>query len=99
MQVTHANADFAKVFREIYGHAFGERADKSAFVALSANANFFQQVVDLALDRPDFDLRIDQSSGANHRLDKAAAGARELVRTRRGRDVDYLIHTMLELFE
>ena len=64
-----------------------------------ANANFLEQVVHLALDRANFDFRIDQAGRTNHLLDEYAAGFRQLVRAGRGGNVDHLIGAMLEFLE
>ena len=58
-----------------------------------------QQVVHLALDGTHFDLRIDQAGGPDDLLDHDAGGFGELIGTGRGRDIDHLVHAILELFE
>ena len=55
-----------------------------------ALADLVEQVVDLALRRPDLDLRIDQPGRADDLLDDDAARLLELVVAGRGRDVDRL---------
>src|SRR5262249_12363135 len=81
------------------GHAFGERSNKDAFILFSANANFFEQIVDLSFDGANFDLRIDEARGANNLFDKAAARTCEFVRAGSCGDIDDLVEAMLELFE
>src|SRR5262249_49557203 len=58
MQIAATHADFREIFAEVFGHAFGERSNKDAFILFSANANFFEQIVDLSFDGANFDLRI-----------------------------------------
>ncbi len=57
MHVAAAHADLGVVAGEIFGHALGERGDEHAFVALGAVADLGEQVVDLAFDGADLDLR------------------------------------------
>ena len=66
---------------------------------LGAIADLLQQIVDLALDRADFDRRIDQAGRTNDLLDEHAAGFVQLVRPRRRRHVDQLADALLQLFE
>ena len=58
-----------------------------------------EQVVDLAFDGADLDLRIDQAGGADHLLDHDSRGAGQLIGARRGGDVDGLVDAVFELFE
>src|SRR5215471_17746442 len=99
MQIAAAHADFREIFAEVFGHAFSERGDQNPFVFLRAYANFFQQIVYLAFDRPNLNLGIDKTGRANHLFGEPAAGTRHFVRTWRGRNVDDLIQAVLELFK
>src|SRR5262249_5768214 len=99
VQVADADADFAEILGEVFGHTLCERGDEGALVAFRANADFFEEIIDLALDRANFDLWIDEAGGANDLLDEGTAGAGEFVRARRRRDVNDLIHAVLEFFE
>ena len=99
VQVAALHADFGVILGQIFGHALGQRGHQHALAACHALANFVQQVVHLALDRPHFDWRIDQARGPNDLLDHHARRLGQLVRPRRGRDVDHLIHAVLEFFE
>ena len=99
MEVAAADTNFAEIFGEVFGHAFGERGDQDALVALGANANFFEQIVDLAFDGADFSCGIDQASGTNDLFDDDAAGFGEFVGTGRGGDIDDLIGAVFEFFE
>jgi hypothetical protein len=53
-------------------------------------ANLVQQVIDLHLDRADFDLRVDQAGGADDLFGEGAAGLFQLPRRRGGGDEDRL---------
>ncbi len=48
---------------------------------------------------PDFDLRVHQAGGTDDLLHHHAGGFGQLVRPRRGRDVDHLIDAVLEFFK
>ena len=91
VQVAAADADFREVFAKVFSHAFGERGDQDALVFLSANADFFEQIVHLSFDRADFDLRVDEAGWADDLFDERAAGTRELIRTGRRRNINHLI--------
>ncbi len=62
-------------------------------------ADFMQQVVNLSLDRANFDGRIDQAGRPDDLLDDHSRRFRQLIRPRRRRDIDRLVHAMLEFFE
>ena len=62
-------------------------------------ADFFEQIVHLALHRAHFDFRIDEARGPNHLLDNHAAGFRQFVGAGSGGNVDHLIGAMLEFLE
>ena len=66
---------------------------------LGAQADLVQQVVHLPPDRPDVDLRIHQAGGPDDLLDHHAGGFGQLVRTRRRRHIDRLVHAILEFLE
>ena len=57
VHVAAAHADFGVVAGQVLGHALGEGGDEDALVALGAVADLGEQVVDLAFDGADFDLR------------------------------------------
>ncbi len=94
VHVAHAHALFVHVFGKVLGHALGEHGDERAEALLRGVLHFGDHVVDLAvavrLHRAHFYRRIDQAGGADHLLGEHAAGALELPRARRGRDVDRL---------
>ena len=58
-----------------------------------------QQVVHLAADGPHFHLRIEQAGGADDLLDHRAGRLGQLIRARRGGNVDDLVDAILEFFE
>ena len=61
VQVAHVDADVAQVIGQFLGGALGERGDEHAFLHVGALAAFLDQIVNLALERLDRDLGIDQS--------------------------------------
>ncbi len=74
VHVAAADADLGVVVGEVFGHALGEGGDEDALVALGAVADFGEQVVDLAFDGADFDLRVDEAGGADDLFDDDAGG-------------------------
>ena len=64
-----------------------------------AFADLGEEVVDLAVDGADFDLRVDEAGGADDLFDDDAGGFGQFVRAGRGGDVDGLVDAVLELFE
>ena len=57
MHVAAAHADLGVVAGEVLGHALGEGGDEDALAFFGAVADFGEQVVDLAFDGADFNLR------------------------------------------
>src|SRR5215472_335211 len=99
MKIAAAHANFGEVFRKVFRHAFGQGGDQDALAFLGADANLFQQVIHLAFYGTDFYFRVHEAGRANHLLHDDAARASEFVRTRRRRNVNYLIHAVLEFLE
>ena len=58
MEVAHLDADLREVVREVLRHLLGQRRDEHALVALDAQLDLGEQVVDLALERPHLDLGV-----------------------------------------
>ena len=58
-----------------------------------------EEVVDLALHRPDLQPRVHEAGGADHLLDHDAPRLLQLVGARRGGDVERLADPLLELLE
>ena len=61
MKITNAHSYFGEVFSQILGHSLGQRRDQDALFSLRACPALFEEMIDLALDRQDFDLRIHQA--------------------------------------
>ena len=68
VEVPHADPHLDQVVRQVLRHLLRERGDQHALVVLGPAADLLDQVVDLALRRPDLDLRIDQPGGADDLL-------------------------------
>ncbi len=90
---------FGQVLGEVLGHALGQRGDQHAVAQLDALVDLGHQVIDLGADRADLDDRIDQAGRAHHQFGDLAFGLAQLVRPRRGRDIDAARATLFPLFK
>ena len=88
-----------QVVGQVLGHLLGEGRDQRALAALDPHADLLEQVVDLALGRPDRDRRVDDAGRADELLDDLLAAALQLVRPGRRAHVDGLVDGRLELLE
>ena len=91
MQVAALHSDFGVVLGKIFRHTFGQCGDEHPLVLLRAQPDLVKQIVDLAADRPDFNLGIGQAGRANDLLHDDAAGFRQFIRSGRRRNIDKLI--------
>ena len=99
MQVPDPDALLLQVFREVFGHALGEGSDEHALALRSRLVYLSDQIVDLTLRWPDFDLRIEQSGRPDELLCGDAARSIELVFRRCCRDIHSLPCQLGELFK
>jgi hypothetical protein len=74
VQVPHPDPVLQQVVGEILGHLLGERGDQYPLVLLGPQPDLVDEVVDLALRRPDHHLRVDQPGRPDHLLDHLALG-------------------------
>ena len=81
VQVPDADAELDEVVGEVLRHLLGERGDEHALVVLGPQVDLGDEVVDLALGRPDDDLRVHQAGRADDLLDDLLRHL-ELVRAR-----------------
>ena len=65
----------------------------------AADANFFEEIVDLAFYRTNLDLGIYQAGGPNHLFDDYATGFGQFVGAGSGGNVDDLVETVFEFFK
>ena len=72
MHVAALDAHLAVIFGEIFGHALGERSHQYSFTPCYPLADLMQQIVNLALDRPNLDRRINQPGWSNDLFDHDA---------------------------
>ena len=82
VQVPDADAELEEVVGEVLRHLLGERGDEHALVALDADVDLVDEVVDLALGGPHDHLGVHQARRAHHLLDDLALRHLELVRAR-----------------
>ena len=96
VHIADLDARLLQVGRQVLRHFNGQGGDQNSLVALDAEVDLPQQVVDLPLNGPDLHHGVQQSGGADdlfHDLARAAA----LVLRRGGGDVDDLIHPLFKL--
>ncbi|MBV6417344.1 MAG: hypothetical protein CMLOHMNK_02006 [Steroidobacteraceae bacterium] len=98
VQVAHPHVVLVQVFREVLRHALGERRDQHALVALHAQVDFGQHVIDLRPHRANLDFRIDEPGGTHHLLDRLRRMPL-LVRPRRRGHEDHLRRDRLPFLE
>ena len=83
VQVAHVDADVAQVIGQFLGGALGERGDQHALLGVGALAAFVDEIVDLALQRLERDLRVNQAGGADDLFDDAGpCGPLQFARAR-----------------
>ena len=98
MHIAHADAGILQIRRQILGHFLCQRRDEHALLALNDAVAFADEVVDLPVDGPDLDLRVQQARRTDDLLGDLP-GAAALVFARRGGDVDGLMDLFLEFRE
>src|SRR5450759_796876 len=98
VQVVHSDPQLLEVVGQVLGHALRECGHQHALALGHALADFGHQVGHLALGRPDLHLGVDQTGRADDLFDDLGR-VLQLVRTRRGAGVDYVIYRRLELVE
>ena len=91
VEVLDLDAQLLEVVGQVLGHLLGQRRDERPLAALDAAADLLEQVVDLAVGRPDGDRRVDDAGRADELLDDVARAALELVRAGRRAHVDRLV--------
>ena len=74
-----------QIISQVFRHALGQRGHQRALVGPDPQIDLGQQIVDLGIDRPYFDLGINQTGGARH-LFHDPAGMSFFIRAGRGRD-------------
>ena len=90
VEVLDLDAHLVQVVGQVLGHLLGQRRDDDPLAPLDAAADVLDEVVDLALGRPDADRRVDDAGRPDELLDDLL-GALELVRAGRGAHEDDLV--------
>ncbi len=98
MQIPHAHAVLAEEVGEFLGHLLGEGRHEDSLVALDADADLFEEVVDLSLGRLDDDLGVDEAGRTDDLLDDPVSDP-HLVPPGSRRQIDGLPDAVLELIE
>src|SRR5439155_92506 len=91
VQVTHVDPDVAQIVGQLLGRAFGECRHQDALLLFDPFARCFDKVVDLASERFDRDVRVDQTGGANDQFNHLAAGPLDFALAGRRADVNGLL--------
>ena len=91
------DAQPVQVLREFLCHAFGQGGDQHTFVFSQGFPNLHNKVVHLVVARPDFNGRVEESSGSNDLLDHHPFSALELKVGRGGADINGLVDDAVEL--
>jgi len=73
VHVAAAHPNLGVIARQVFGHALGKRGYEHAFVPLGTIANLRQQIVNLAFDGPNLNLRIDKAGWPDDLLDTTPA--------------------------
>ena len=99
VKVIDLDVELHEVARQIFGHPLGQRGNHDPLVPGDALLDHSDQIVDLSLDRPDVDHRIEQTGRTDDLLDVEPSRFQQLVGAWRGRDIDDLVELSLELFK
>ena len=78
------------VFGQVFGHAFGQRGAERPITLGRDLAHFVQKVIDLHLNRTNFDDRVKEARRTNDLFGKDTARLFQLPRGRRCRYIDRL---------
>src|SRR5687767_8370545 len=97
MHVPDSHSHLLQVVGQVLGHPLGEGRNEHAFIPFLADADFVEQVIDLAAHRPYLDFRIDEPCRPDDLLDHYAFTHLELELCRRRTDENGLRHERYEL--
>ena len=99
MDVPDSDSYLVKVIVEFFCHPLGKGGDKYPFIDFGPLADFFDQVVNLILDRSDLYRRIQEPGRPDDLFHDQPGRAFQLVVCRSGADVDFLPGDGIELVE
>ncbi len=89
MQIADLHARIVEIIGEILGHFLSQCRDQDSLVALNAESNRLQKIINLPLDGLDHNLRIHQARGTDNLLNHAV-GEPYLIRSWGRRKVELL---------
>ena len=98
MQVVHLHAHLAEVVGEILSHLLRQGRDDGPLPACDPGVDLAEQVVDLALGRPDVDLGVHETGRPDDLLHQHRRPF-QLVGPGGGGDEDGLVEPLLEFLE
>ena len=96
MHIPDPDAGTGEIIRQILGHFLGEGGDQRPVVLRRQSVDLADQVVHLALHRPDLHLRVQKARGPQQLLGHLA-GPAQLILRRGGGHIDHLMDLALEL--
>ena len=96
MEVAHVHADVAEVIGQFLGGALGERGDEHALLRVGALATFLNQIVNLAFERFESDLWVNEAGGAHDEFHDVALRPADFARCGSGAGVNRLVLHGLE---
>ena len=99
MHIADADALFVEILGQVFGHALGQRGHEHPQALRRNLADLVQKIVNLHLNGPNFDLRINQAGGADHLFGKDTAGLFQLPLRRRGGNEHRLRAHRIPFFE
>src|SRR5439155_22176479 len=99
VEVTDVDADVAQVIGQFLGGAFGQGGHQHALLFLHALPGFFNEIVNLPLERFDGGFGVDEPGWADHQFNGLAAGPGEFAFAGRGAHIDGLSLQRLNLLE
>ena len=99
MDVPAPDAYLGEILVQFFRHPLGKRGDEHALVAFGAGADLLHEVVDLVLDGPDLDGRVQQAGRPDDLFHHEPFGLAELVVGWSGAHIDLLACHCLELVE
>ena len=98
VDIGRLDAEVGQIGGEILSHPLGKRCHEHALLLAGVLANFCNEVIYLSFSWADYNLRVEQASGANHLLSRSGA-ALELIIARGSRDINHLVDVLIKFIK